>query len=552
MQHILVLSNARMVLHKILPKDALARRLGRQVVEMANPWNALDVVKAGWAGIDAAVLALARLAPPAAVERNGSNAANRAALRAFDLHHRLLDLGISSVKASSLSWPGLYYKQGFGDTRLIAAALRRLRATRCLTMLRASAGGGQEASAFVQPVTSVQLMPSVHGRSFASVLEGSYVPPPTFMDALPPSCATGRFQLITPTLWGGDEGREGLSGAPPASATEAEMAAARPIVVQLAGTGEHGFRRRRHLVAYPLARLGLASLIVEIPFYGTRRPRSMVGSKLGTLVDLPLQGGAVIEEARALVAWLNSQPALPVPGPVAPALMPAPAGSGYGAVVLAGVSMGGLHAAMTACTLPASLPVGVASWMGPPSAAAVYTQGLLAHGVDWAALAADVTSADRGPQIAAQVLEVAACLADLQAEGAAAGLPAHLPRSPPPPPAMVAAVRAAWPGADPAALLLALRTAASLLEATDLLNFGTPARPDAAVFATAASDEYVPAEDDALQAMWAAVAASWPGSTHLSVRGGHVSASIFATDAFVETCVDVVRRLKAGPPPPRA
>lgn len=547
-----------MVLHKILPKDALAaaapvaRRLGRQVVELANPWNALDVIKAGWTSIDAAVLALARLAPPATVERNGSNAANRAALRAFDLHHRLLDVGISSVKASSLSWPGLYYKQGFGDTRLIAAVLRRLRATRYLAMLRA--GGGQEAaSAFLKPVTGVQLMPSVHGRAFASVLEGSYVPPSTFMDALPPSCATGRFQLITPTLWGGDEGREGEGGPrPAASATEVEMAAARPIVVLLAGTGEHGFRRRRHLVAYPLARLGLASLIVEIPFYGTRRPRSMVGSKLGTLVDLPLQGGAVIEEARALVAWLNSQPALPVPGPMTPSLVPSPAGSGYGAVVLAGVSMGGLHAAMTACTLPASLPVGVASWMGPPSAAAVYTQGLLAHGVDWAALAADVTSAERGPQIAAQILEVAACLSDLQAEGAAAGLPPHLPRSPPPPPAMVAAVKAAWPAADPAALLLAQRTAASLLEATDLLNFGTPARPDAAVFATAASDEYVPAEDDALQAMWAAVEASWPGSKHVSVRGGHVSASIFATDAFVDTCVDVVRRLRAGPPPPSA
>ncbi len=50
--------------------------------------------------------------------------------------------------------------------------------------------------------------------------------------------------------------------------------------------------------------------------------------------------------------------------------------------MLSGTSMGGLHAAMVASLTPA--PVGVVSWLGPPSAAPVFTRGVLAtHGMEW-------------------------------------------------------------------------------------------------------------------------------------------------------------------------
>lgn len=42
---------------------------------------------------------------------------------------------------------------------------------------------------------------------------------------------------------------------------------------QYAGTGDHFFYRRRHLMALPLLReRGVASLLLENPFYGLRKP----------------------------------------------------------------------------------------------------------------------------------------------------------------------------------------------------------------------------------------------------------------------------------------
>jgi hypothetical protein len=44
--------------------------------------------------------------------------------------------------------------------------------------------------------------------------------------------------------------------------------------------------------------------------------------------------------------------------------------------------MGGLHSAMCAAYTP--FEVGVVSWLGPPSAAPVFTRGVLAtHGMEW-------------------------------------------------------------------------------------------------------------------------------------------------------------------------
>ena len=45
--------------------------------------------------------------------------------------------------------------------------------------------------------------------------------------------------------------------------------------------------------------------------------------------------------------------------------------AGYGPLVVGGISMGGLHAAMVAALTP--FPVGTASLVGPPSAVPVFT-----------------------------------------------------------------------------------------------------------------------------------------------------------------------------------
>ena len=90
---------------------------------------------------------------------------------------------------------------------------------------------------------------------------------------------------------------------------------------------------------------------MEGPFYGQRKPKRQNGCKLLHVSDLPLLGAATIEEARSLLYYVME--------------------AGYGPLVVGGISMGGLHAAMVAALTP--FPVGTASLVGPPSAVPVFT-----------------------------------------------------------------------------------------------------------------------------------------------------------------------------------
>jgi hypothetical protein len=54
----------------------------------------------------------------------------------------------------------------------------------------------------------------------------------------------------------------------------------RPICILLAPTGEHTFARRRLMMAVPLAKAGIGSLIIQNPFYGERKPKSQFRSRL--------------------------------------------------------------------------------------------------------------------------------------------------------------------------------------------------------------------------------------------------------------------------------
>lgn len=86
---------------------------------------------------------------------------------------------------------------------------------------------------------------------------------------LPEESHTAYVQLVVPKSWDAPH----ADGAP-------HWAKHRPVTVVLAGTGEQRFQRRRHFLAYPLARAGVASLILESPFYGARKPPNQKASKL--------------------------------------------------------------------------------------------------------------------------------------------------------------------------------------------------------------------------------------------------------------------------------
>ncbi len=81
-----------------------------------------------------------------------------------------------------------------------------------------------------------------------------------------------------------------------------------------------------------------------------------------------------------------------------------------------------------------------------------------------------------------------------------------------------------------------------LLRLTDITNFAPPARPDAAVFVTGSADAYVPAHADTL-AMWRHVHEEWHGAEVRTLRGGHVSGSLFEVQRYARTVIEVARRL---------
>jgi dienelactone hydrolase len=132
----------------------------------------------------------------------------------------------------------------------------------------------------------------------------------------------------------------------------------------LASSGEQGYSRRARL-ARPLVARGIAALILEQPYYGSRRPAGQRGPELRTVADLVLMGAAAVREGRALLGWLRRE--------------------GFARVGVAGFSMGGQLAGAVAASLP--FPVAAAPLCPSDSAAFVFTEGLLSRAPRWGALA---------------------------------------------------------------------------------------------------------------------------------------------------------------------
>lgn len=77
-----------------------------------------------------------------------------------------------------------------------------------------------------------------------------------------------------------------------------------PIGICYAGTGDQGFTRRRMLTAIPLLRdYRIATIIIESPYYGLRKPKHQTGSSLFYVTDLFVMGGALMFETMVLLYW---------------------------------------------------------------------------------------------------------------------------------------------------------------------------------------------------------------------------------------------------------
>lgn len=177
----------------------------------------------------------------------------------------------------------------------------------------------------------------IHDGFFVSPLE-QLVP-----GILPPEAVKARFQFIVPKRWQKN----------------------RPVCIQLAGTGDHFFWRRRTLMARPMIKeAGMASLLLENPYYGYRKPKDQLRSCLKNVSDLFVMGGALILESTVLLRWLERE--------------------GYWPLGMTGISMGGYMASLAVTNWPKPIPlIPCLSWS---TASSVFTTGVLSRAVNWAQL----------------------------------------------------------------------------------------------------------------------------------------------------------------------
>nr|XP_043896973.1 protein ABHD18 isoform X1 [Solea senegalensis] len=177
----------------------------------------------------------------------------------------------------------------------------------------------------------------IHDGFFISPLE-HLVP-----EILPPEAVKARFQFIVPKKWQKN----------------------RPVCIHLAGTGDHFFWRRRTLMARPMIKeAGMASLILENPYYGYRKPKDQLRSCLKNVSDLFVMGGSLILESTVLLHWLKRE--------------------GYWPLGMTGISMGGYMASLAVTNWPKPIPlIPCLSWS---TASSVFTTGVLSKAVNWTEL----------------------------------------------------------------------------------------------------------------------------------------------------------------------
>uniref|UniRef100_A0A4W5KVL6 Abhydrolase domain containing 18 n=1 Tax=Hucho hucho TaxID=62062 RepID=A0A4W5KVL6_9TELE len=174
----------------------------------------------------------------------------------------------------------------------------------------------------------------IHNGYFISPLE--HIVP----GILPSESVKARFQFIVPKKWKNHK----------------------PVCIHLAGTGDHFFWKRRTLMARPMIKeAGMASLLLENPYYGYRKPKEQVRSSLRNVSDLFVMGAALILESAVLLHWLERED--------------------YWPLGMTGISMGGHMASLAVTNWPKPIPlIPCLSWT---TASNVFTTGVLSKAVNW-------------------------------------------------------------------------------------------------------------------------------------------------------------------------
>ena len=133
------------------------------------------------------------------------------------------------------------------------------------------------------------------------------------------------------------------------------------LCLLVAAWNDHGYATRGRL-ADELLEHGIASLLLEIPYYGSRRVVAPANSPIPTVADFARMGLGTVTEGRALLHHFRGDYRMGV--------------SGY--------SMGGNIGALIGAT--AGFPVAMAPLAASHSPGPVFLDGVISHGIDWEAL----------------------------------------------------------------------------------------------------------------------------------------------------------------------
>jgi hypothetical protein len=257
--------------------------------------------------------------------------------RLLDPLHRLADDLVGRAARA-----GLLYRGGFGDRARLEEHVAAVR-----TYSRSKPLGD------VAVTWHTELAPS--GKYFVRT---GRAPSPSPV-ALPRESLTAAFELWLP--------RREHRGA---------------MCVLLATTAEEGFLRRRIFSRRLLAE-GVGVLLLENPFYGSRRPSGQMGPAIRTVEEQFAMNLATVDEARALLAWLRQS---------------------YSPVGVSGYSQGGFMSAFAAALVDFEV-VAVPRGAGT-SAVPVFTRSAMSEGIAWPTLAAEAGSERSARELFADYLRV--------------------------------------------------------------------------------------------------------------------------------------------------
>ncbi|CAH0480079.1 unnamed protein product [Peronospora belbahrii] len=396
-------------------------------------------------------------------------------------HHRYLDRAAAAVTQNPVLFPNGFFSDGWGDlttpTR-IQELLQSQRMNQVVLLQQDELNWGK-----VNELTVAKV--ALRQGTFKSTLLNA-------KQFLPVESLDGFCELITPLKW------ERKDAQIPQGTKD------RPLVVLLPGTGEHGFLHRRTSVAIPLAKQGVATLILEGPFYGKRKPPHQKGSKLQRVSDLPILGQATIEEAKSLLQYFHDH-------------------YGFSQLVVAGNSMGGLHAAMVASVFPGD--VGVTAWLAPPSAVPVFADGLLSGFCNWRSLYKQHELQMLDKMLAGYA--VAESYEKKQDDGDITHAEEY---------------RAKASNVKLDSVQEAKKRMRLFLSITDIDNFLPPRRSDAVVFVYGTEDEYI----GFAEPQWAHMREHWRPASFRTIKTGHVSGILLEQAAYRKTILEVIDLLKHG------